>query len=151
MMLLKKRKQVLEALFDFGVAGYKEFIDSNGSVKVEVVDPANMIVSHCNKRDFSDKVHVGEVKDMSIADLKQLAGDQFSEDQYRRIAEQYSGGGHKRNYPTNRQYRKANNDQKIKVLDLEFFSIDQMVHETRIDKRGNKNLGEHHIMKKVKK
>ena len=35
--------------------------------------------------------------------------------EYRRIAEQYSGGGHKRNYPTNRQYRKANNDQKIKV------------------------------------
>ena len=138
----EKRKQVIESLFDFGVAGYKEYIDSNGAVKIDVCNPENLIISHCNKRDFSDKVHVGEVKEMTIADLKQLAGDQFSEDQYRKITEQYIGTqGSKRMYPTNKQYKRAYEDQKIKVLDLEFFSIDQMVHETRIDKRGNKKFG----------
>lgn len=57
----EKRKQINEYLFDFGVAGYKEYIDSNGAVKIRVIDPGKLLISHCNKRDFTDKIHVGEV------------------------------------------------------------------------------------------
>ena len=138
----EKRKNILEDLFDFGVAGYKEYIDSNGAVKIRRVNPANLLVSHCNNRDFSDKIHVGEVTEMTIADLKQRAGGQFNEKEYQDIADKYSGNkGSAKMYPSNRGHFKEYDDTKIKVLDLEFFSVNQMVHESRVDRRGNKKFG----------
>lgn len=138
----EKRKRILESLFDYGVAGYKEYIDSNGSVKLRAIDPQNLLISHCVKNDFSDKVHVGEVREMSISDLKQLAGEQFSEKDYQEIAEKHSGiKSSNKMFPTNKSYYKAYDDNKIKVLDLEFFSVNQMVHESRFDRRGNKKFG----------
>jgi hypothetical protein len=138
----EKRKQIMEYLFDFGVAGYKEYIDSNGSVKVRVVNPAKLLVSHCNKRDFSDKIHIGEVTEMSVADLKQRAGDQFDEKEYQDIAERFSGRqGDTKMYPSNKKWSKHYDDRKVLVLEMEFFSVDEMVHETRVDKRGNKRFG----------
>lgn len=138
----EKRKQVMEYLFDYGVAGYKEYIDSNGAVKVRVVDPSKILISHCNKRDFSDKVHIGEVTEMTIADLKQRAGDQFNEAEYQAMAEKHSGSfSDSKLYPSNKRYYKSYDDSKIRVLDIEFFSVDEMVHESRIDRRGNKRFG----------
>ena len=138
----EKRKQVNEFLFDYGVAGYKEYIDSNGAVKVRVVNPAKLIVSHCNKRDFSDKIHIGEITEMTIADLKQRVGNQFSEKEYQDIADRYSGRqGDTKMFPSNKKFYKHYDDRKIMVLDLEFFSVDQMVHEARVDRRGNKRFG----------
>ena len=138
----EKRKQIMEYLFDFGVAGYKEYIDSNGSVKIRVVNPAKLLVSHCNKRDFTDKIHIGEVTEMSIADLKQRAGSQFDEKEYQDIAERFSGrkGSTRTNSPSN-AFSKDYDDSKILVLEMEFFSVDQMVHESRTDRRGNKRFG----------
>ena len=138
----EKRKQIMEYLFDFGVAGYKEYIDSNGAVKVRLVNPSKLIISHCNKRDFSDKIHVGEITEMSISDLKQRAGDQFSEKEYQDIADRYSGRqGDSKMFPSNKKYYKHYDDKKILVMELEFFSVDQMVHESRVDRRGNKRFG----------
>ena len=138
----EKRKQILESLFDFGVAGYKEYIDSNGSVKIRTVNPAKLLVSHCNKRDFSDKIHIGEIQEMSIMDLKQRAGQQFSEREYKDIADRYSGRqGDTKMFPSNKKYYKHYDERKILVLDLEFFSVDEMVHESRVDRRGNTRFG----------
>ena len=138
----EKRKQVMEYLFDFGVAGYKEYIDSNGAVKIRVIDPSKILISHCNKRDFSDKIHIGELTEMSISDLKQRAGEQISEKEYQTIAEEFSGRqGDSKMFPSNKKYYKNYDDRKVLVLDLEFFSVDEMVHESRTDKRGNKRFG----------
>ena len=138
----EKRKQVMEYLFDFGVAGYKEYIDSNGAVKIRVIDPSKILISHCNKIDFSDKIHIGELTEMSISDLKQRAGEQISEKEYQTIAEEFSGRqGDSKMFPSNKKYYKNYDDRKVLVLDLEFFSVDEMVHESRTDKRGNKRFG----------
>lgn len=138
----EKRKQVMEYLFDFGAAGYKEYIDSNGAVKIRVVNPSKLLISHCNKRDFSDKIHMGEITEMSISDLKQRAGNQFNEKEYQDIAERFSGRkGSTRMNTSNKLFSKNYDDSKILVLEMEFFSVDQMVHEYRTDRRGNKRFG----------
>lgn len=138
----EKRKQVMEYLFDFGAAGYKEYIDSNGAVKIRVVNPSKLLISHCNKRDFSDKIHMGEITEMSISDLKQRAGNQFNEKEYQDIAERFSGRkGSTRMNTSNKLFSKNYDDSKILVLEMEFFSVDQMVHESRTDRRGNKRFG----------
>ena len=42
---------------------------------------------------------------------------------------------------SNNAFSKNYDDSKILVLEMEFFSVDQMVHESRTDKRGNKRFG----------
>lgn len=54
----KLRDRIREDLFDYGVAGYKEFIDSNGAIKIRAVNPRNIIINHCKKNDFSDASYI---------------------------------------------------------------------------------------------
>lgn len=136
----KMRQQIREHLFDYGVAGYKEYIDSNGAIKCRVVNPRLLITSYCRKNDFSDAEFVGEVLEMSIADLKQMAGNQFSEEQYEYIAKQNLGQlGNPTDFALSSSiYNRGYDKLKIRVLDIEFFSVNEMVYESRIDRRGNK-------------
>ena len=50
--LSETRKQVIDDLFDYGVAGYKDWIDSNGAVRVRRVNPENLIVGYSDKKNF---------------------------------------------------------------------------------------------------
>jgi hypothetical protein len=136
----KLRDQVREDLFDYGVSGYKEFIDSNGAIKIRRVNPRNVIINHCKKNDFSDAQYIGEVIEMTIADLKQMAGNQFRESEYEDIAKNVLGRyGNPREWLDNLSIFNKGYDQfNIRVLDIEFFSVNDMVFEQRIDRRGNK-------------
>lgn len=136
----KLREQVREYLFDYGVAGYKEFIDSNGAIKVRAVNPRNIVINHCKKQDFSDASYIGEVIEMTISDLKQMAGDQFTEEQYEDIARNVIGRyGNPREWPSTLSiYNKGYDTFNIRILDIEFFSVNELVYEQRIDRRGNK-------------
>jgi hypothetical protein len=136
----KLRENVKEDLFDYGVGGYKEFIDSNGAIKIRSINPRNIIINHCKKQDFSDASYIGEVIEMTISDLKQMAGDQFTEDQYEDIAKNVIGKyGNPREWPSTLSiYNKGYDTFNIRILDIEFFSVNELVYEQRIDRRGNK-------------
>jgi hypothetical protein len=136
----KIRDSVREDLFDYGVSGYKEFIDSNGAIKIRRVNPRNLIINSCKKNDFSDASYIGEVIEMTISDLKQMAGSQFSEDEYEEIAKNVIGRyGNPREWLDNLSIFNKGYDQfNIRILDMEFFSVNEMVYEQRVDRRGNK-------------
>ena len=138
--ITKMREQIKEDLFDYGVSGYKEYVDSNGAVKIRTINPRNIIISHCKNKDFSDTSYVGEVIEMTISDLKQMAGNEFTAEQYEDIARNVLGKyGNPREWPSSLSiYNKGYDRFKIRVLDLEFFSVNEMVYEHRIDRRGNK-------------
>ena len=135
----KMREKIREDLFDFGVAGYKEYIDSNGAVRVRSINPRNIIINHCKTNDFRDAAYVGEVIEITIADLKQAAGNQFSDEEYENIAKNVIGKfGNPREWPSSLSvYNKGYDKFRIRVLDLEFFSVNELVYEQRIDRRGN--------------
>lgn len=136
------REGVREDLFDYGIGGVRECLDSNGAVKIRKVNIPALVVNHCSKPDFSDLQHVGEVIELTIADLKQMAGEQFSSEQYLEIAEEHVGKlGNPSVLPDSGQFQKGFDKFKVKVLDMEFFSVNTMVHEKRIDKRNNKRFG----------
>lgn len=132
------RKQLKEDLFDYGVAALKDYLDSNGAIKVRRVNPANFIVNHCHKRDFSDIEWAGEVLEMTIADLKQSAGDSFSDEDYETIAQMVSNKYGNPSFIKRFNGRAQIDDYKVRVLDFEFFSFNSLTHEERYDKRGNK-------------
>lgn len=135
----KAREKIREYLFDYGVAGYKEYLDSNGAVKFRVIDPRNIVTNNCKKNDFSDVSHVGEVIEMTIADLKQAAGDEFSAEEYEDIAKNVLGKyGNSKEWPSSLSvYNKGYDRFKVRVLDMEFYSVNEMVYEKRVDRRGN--------------
>ena len=132
------RKQLKEDLFDYGVGALKDYLDSNGAIKVRRVNPANFIINHCHKRDFSDIEWAGEVLEMTIADLKQSAGDSFSYEDYETIAQMVSNKYGNPSFIKRFNGRAQVDDYKIRVLDFEFFSFNSLTHEERYDKRGNK-------------
>lgn len=132
------RKQLKEDLFDYGVGALKDYLDSNGAIKVRRVNPANFIINHCHKRDFSDIEWAGEVLEMTIADLKQSAGDSFSDEDYETIAQMVSNKYGNPSFIKRFNGRAQVDDYKIRVLDFEFFSFNSLTHEERYDKRGNK-------------
>jgi hypothetical protein len=136
----KKRQDIRQDLFDYGVAGYKEYIDSNGAIKFRKINPRNIIINNCKQSDFSDAAHIGEITEMTIADLKQMAGNQFTEEEYEDIAKKHVGFlGNPKEWPSSLSvYNKGYDRFRIRVLDLEFFSVNEMVFEKRIDRRGNK-------------
>jgi hypothetical protein len=138
--IAKLRDRVREDLFDLGVAGYKESIDTNGAIKIRAIKPNNIIINHCKNNDFTDASYIGEIIEMTIADLKQMAGQQFTPDEYETIAKNVMGKyGNPREWPSSLSiYNKGYDRFKIRVLDMEFFSVNEMVYENRVDRRGNK-------------
>jgi len=80
--------------------------------------------------------------ELTISELKQWAGDQFAEDEYRKIAENVSGKyGNPRFMPENGTINRGYDKWKIRVLDMEFFSVNEDVYEQRVNRRGNKVFG----------
>ena len=137
------RDKIREDLFDHGVAGYKEYIDSNGAVKIRTVTPRNILINHCKLKNFKDASYIGEIVEMTISDLKQLAGKQFSDTEYEDISKQYIGQlGNAKDFPSSMSvYNKGYDRFRIRVVDIEFYSVNENVYEQRVDSRGNKIFG----------
>ena len=138
-----ERIKVVEDLHDWGIGGYKEYFDAQGNIKIKRINPMNLVMSYTTDPNFKDIQYVGEVTEMTIADLKQMAGDKISDENYQMIAEKYAN-----KYNTSSAMRDLNNNNdgiydgfRIKVLDLEFFSYNSMVLEERVNSKGNTVVG----------
>jgi len=134
------RERVIEDIHDFDIAGYKEYIDNAGKIKVKRVNPSNLITSYSTNKDFTDVQYCGEIKEMTIADLKEAAGNQISEDEYKQIYDK-AVGKESPSYQRNSSYSKNFDGERVKVLDIEFYSMNDIVLEERTNKRGNKVIG----------
>jgi len=138
-----ERIKVVEDLHDWGIGGYKEYFDAQGNIKIKRINPMNLVMSYTTDPNFKDIQYIGEVTEMTIADLKQMAGDKISDEDYQMISEKYAN-----KYNTSSAMRDLNNNNdgiydgfRIKVLDLEFFSYNSMVLEERVNSKGNTVVG----------
>lgn len=138
--LSQLRYKVREDIFDHGVGGFKEWIDSNGAIKFRAVNPRNILINKCMKQNFSDASYIGEIIETTIYDLRQMAQGQFTEEDYEEIAKSYIGLlGNPKEWPSSMSvYNKGYDRFRIRMLDMEFFSVNQTVFESRTDRRGNK-------------
>lgn len=130
----ERRKRVVENLFDFGIGGYKEWIDENGMVKLREVMPENLITSYCLKNDFSDLVHAGEVVFVSVTDLAPY----FSPEQLDYICKEVAGKyGNPNQYPIANIVGRTWDKFHVAVFDFEFIDFDSTVYKKEIDTYGN--------------
>ncbi len=136
------RKLVRKDMVDLGVGGYKEYIE-NGAVKIRKIFPKNFFTSYCRRPDFKDALYMGEVTEITFGELKQAAGNQFTAQEYEEIAKKCMGKWQNpRAVPSDSIGFQNNYDNlRVRVIDLEFYSVNDLYYEERKNKHGNTVLG----------
>lgn len=138
------RRAVYEDLFDFGVAGYREWLGDDNKAKFERINPESIICSYAKDGTFSDSQHVGPVIDASLIDLALLTNDDgtpmFTEDQLKEFAGSIAGKfGNPREFGmgTYTGLLKPYDKFKCKVLDIYFYTYNEETYTNVSDSNGN--------------
>lgn len=102
--------------------------------------PERMVMSSTQKTLCDDVKFVGEYWDLTIGQLKEIAGGQFSEDQYRKIAEtaaRQDFSGIDINDFQKKNFCYPWDNTKITVLDAVWFSPDWETYQIGVNQFGN--------------
>ena len=152
------RRKLIRDMVVIGTASIKTYIDPSYGIKIRYVDPANLVTSHTNYSDYKNIQHAGEVYTISIAELKQMAGDQFTEDEYKDIAENYAKKTEDTDYMNNGRfsgigdYNHEYDKFSIEIMDSEFISTYDMKYEKKENKYGGYTVNKRgYAYKKPKK
>jgi len=63
-------KRVIEDIVTIGIGALKTSFNKSEGVVVDYVDPANLVYSYTNDPNFEDTYYVGEIKSMTLAEIK---------------------------------------------------------------------------------
>lgn len=130
-------RRIIRDLVDINISATKTFLDANG-IGIRYVDPKYLVTSHSTHPNFKDLLHVGEIRQITIQELKRIAGDQFTEEEYHDMAKNYlSKNGNPTSLTTSIlgnhfEYEKFTVD----ILDAEFKSVDIMHYEKKDNRYG---------------
>ena len=64
------KKRIIEDIVTIGVGAVKTSFNKAEGITVEYVDPANLVYSYTNDPNFEDIYYVGEIKSMTLAEIK---------------------------------------------------------------------------------
>lgn len=137
------RREVYEDLFDYGVTGYREWLGTDNKPHFRRVNPEDVIVSYCRKADFSDKVHAGEIIDVSLVDLAAFKDENgnaiFTDEELQEFASSIAGRYGNPTLDGRAIYQgfRGWDKFKCKVLDLEFYSYDRHTYRNTVNENGN--------------
>lgn len=136
------RRRWDESFFDCGPAGYKAWLGKDGRPKCRDVNPEAVITNWCRFPDFRDLKHAGEVIDVGIVDMATMKNDNgqpyFTEEEIEDMRNNIAG---KWSNPAmvgrSSNYFKNYDRQSVKVLDIQFYSYNELNYERNINRRGN--------------
>ena len=138
-------RRTVEDLVNCGMAVTKRSNDPNYGIQEDYVDPAYFLHSYTDDPTFSDMVYAGHIKRISIMELKRLAGSQFTEEQYQKMAKTVMNRfGNNASRFVDQQYDQRSgsynygyDEYTLEILDFEFLSVDTMVYEKKQSRFGN--------------
>lgn len=140
-------RRCVEDLVTCGIAITKRTNDPNYGIREQYVDPAYFIHNYTDDPNMADLTYAGHFRTVTIMELKRLAGNQFTEEQYQQIAQtvmnrygndplRYATQGY--NYETiSNRYRYGYDEYKVQIMEFEFMSVDDIVFEKKESKFGN--------------
>lgn len=134
------KKRLLRDLVVLNKAAVKSYTSPNEGVKIRYVDPSKLITSYSTSPDYKNIQHAGEIYNITISDLRVMAGDQFSEKDLENIARTYSGKNGNPRFSndsalTSQKYREYD-DFSVTILDAEFMSSHSMTYEKKENVHG---------------
>jgi len=134
------RDEVIEDLIKVGAAGTKVYIDSgDGMVKIRRCIPEEVKTNNVRFHDFRDMYQAGEYINLTISELKQMAGNQFTEEEYEKIADKSTANTYSSASFTSGNLDSSRYDnQHVTLFDAQWFSNDERTQKVRRNKYGNK-------------
>lgn len=141
-------RRAVNDLVACGMGVVKRSNDPNYGIKEEYIDPAYFFHSYTEDPTFSDLIYAGHIKKISISELKRIARDEFTEEEYEKIAQKVKNKYQNRADKLSYKYYDQTLDQTtygydefiIEVMDFEFISTDDMMFEEKSSKYGNKGF-----------
>lgn len=140
-------KDLATDLVEIGIAATKTYTVGR-RIRRRNCQIERMIAGHSVKSNFEDCPWMGEYWDLTIGELKELAGAQFTEKEYKLIAEQVGNknfGSFDSTENTdfyNKNYCYPWDSTKVTVLDGTWTSPDEMVYQVKRNAAGNVEMYE---------
>lgn len=137
-------RRAIEDLVVCGMAVVKRENDPNYGIVERYVDPSHFIHSYTEDFSMRDLVYAGEIRQMSILDLKRIAKE-LTEDDWMKIAikvkDKYGNNAARIGQQYYDQASGRNSfgydEFRVSVLDFEFIGLDQHIYEEKESKYGN--------------
>lgn len=138
------RESVLD-LVRYGLTVNKRHNDPNYGIRITSEDPRSFVHGFTEDQNFRDVSYMGMVKRIPISELKRLAGDQFTEDQYKKMAEAAEQQNNTRVSNFNHQHYDnflgrtvyGYDSVTVSLLDFEFKTVDRIWYEEKKNRHGN--------------
>jgi len=110
-----------------GIAAHKNSFNTSEGIKLEYVDPADLVYSYTESPYFDDLYYVGEVRRVSISELKKQYPSLTPED-----LEKIEGTGHSvLNYSRSYNYSDAEDTNNVYVLYFEYKTFKNQVYKLK--------------------
>ena len=141
-------RRAVNDLVTCGMGVIKRNNDPNYGITEEYIDPAYFFHSYTEDPTFSDLIYAGHVKKISISELKRIAGDELTEEQYAKIAQSVKNKYQNRADRLSYKYYDQTLDRTtygydefiVEIMDFEFISTDDMMFEEKESRFGNSNF-----------
>lgn len=136
------RRMIYEDLFDYGVAGCKDWLGDDNKAKFRRVNPERVVISYCKNGTFKDMVHAGEVIDVPLVELATITDEEgnkmFNEDDLQMFATSIAGKfGNPALLGKTTGWLKPYDKFKCQVLDLEFYTYNEYSFRDGVDENKN--------------
>jgi hypothetical protein len=132
------KRQHLINLAVYNKSCQKTTLNEDGTITVHVPNIERLIHSFSRKDNYSDICHAGELLDMTISQLRVLAGSELSEEELFEIYKKAANKPIKLPFDQkwNNSYDREYDSQVIQVFHFEFLTADRIVKEERQTRHG---------------
>lgn len=135
------KKKIDKDLVEIGKAVAKHSYDPVHGVKIEYVDPANVVHSYTNDEFFSDLYYIGEVKRINVSDLIQMF-PHIKDDEDILLRIRQSGASHFETfgvpYTNVSESNESKESNKVEVLYFTWKTTRNVIHKIRNNRKGGK-------------
>jgi len=134
------QSRVIEDIVSIGLGAIKHTTDKTKGIIIKYVDPSNLIYSYPVHRNFEDVHYYGEVRRITINELKRISNGEFDDEQLRKIAESSSDWTRYHGNTNEQSQTRRDEDlggMMVNIMDFNFKSTNTISYK----KKYNKNNG----------
>lgn len=133
----------IEDVATLGIGALKHYTDPNKGIVVDWVDPARLVYSYPEHKNFKDVHYFGEVKRITINELKRISGKSFTDEELKELVEGVSKWQSYHNLDRPISYRDGDLDNNmVDVLFFTFQSTNDLVYKKKYTNNGGFKLVE---------
>lgn len=134
------QSRVMEDLVVLGLGAVKQYTDPDKGIMIKYVDVADMVHAYPTNRNFKDVSYFGELKRMSITELKRISRGKFSDDDLKKMVKSNTELNY--NQISNQNWYRDDDIENtmVDVLHFTFKSINTITYKKKYHSNGGYNF-----------